>query len=493
MKGQETAQTSSGRSRISAYPGSVPPSVKFFYAIGASSEAIIGVAFNSFNFFFYTNLLGLPGTLAGLSITIGLVIDAITDPLIGSFSDRWKSRLGRRHPFMFAAPLPVITCLFLIYSPPESLQETGLFFWLTGLVVLMRSFMTLFHVPHLAMGAELSSDFTERTRVMSTNMLLGALGGATTYFVGMSYFSSFKAEFGNGLLNSAAYPQLAITAGLIGGTIMLLSTLLTLKLIPYLPQPPKDVPRFTLLEFFKDTKAALANRNYLFLLIGYLLLSATLGTRSTVEIHMVTYFWELLPAQLRYFGMGLLIGPIIGALITSTLHQRFDKKPTIIGGLICLCIFSAAPVVLRMLGLFPANGSTILFPCLFGFYVLWTTSGMVLLVSVMSALADIADEHEINTGRRQEGIFYAARSFFAKASSGLGHLLAGIAIDVIAFPVGSEPGTVEAGTLFKLGLVDGPIGIIPAVIAIGFYLQYSLTREKHAAVQEQLKLRHHEA
>jgi Na+/melibiose symporter-like transporter len=486
-------QGQSGGLGISAYPGRVPLYMKLFYALGASSETIINIAFNSFNFFFYTNLLGLSGTLAGLSITIGLVIDAITDPLVGSMSDRLKSRLGRRHPFMFIAPLPVMACLFLIYSPPESLGEYGLFLWLTTFVVFMRSSMTLFHLPHLALGAELSSDFSERTRVMSVNMLFAALGAAVTYFVGMSYFSTFKAEYGNGLLNISAYPVLATTAALVGGSIMLASTITTMKIIPQLPQPPTGLPRFSLVEFLKDTKSAISNRNYFYLLIGYLLLSATLGTRATVEIHMSTYYWELLPSQLRYFGIGLLIGPIIGALITTRLHQRFDKKPTIIAALISLCTFSSAPVILRMLGLFPENGSPLLFPSIFGLYALWTTSGMVLLVSVMSALADIADEHELNTGRRQEGIFYAARSFFAKASSGLGHLLAGIAIDVIGFPVGAEPGTVAADTLFKLGLVDGPIGIVPGLIAIIFYLQYSLTRESHEEIQQVLRQRHEDA
>ncbi len=485
-----TGDPSANTSTSSAYSGHVPGWMKFCYAIGASSESIIGVAFNAFNFFFYTNLMGLPGTLTGLSITVGLIVDAITDPLIGSLSDRWKSRLGRRHPFMFAAPIPVIICLFLIYSPPIGLGETGLFLWLTGLVILMRSSMTLFHVPHLALGAELSSDFTERTRVMSLNMMFAAIAGATTYFIGMSYFSTFKAEYGNGLLNLSAYPVVAISAAIMGGLIMLGSAVLTLRLTPRLPQPPEDVPRFSMIEFIRDVRAALQNKNYLFLLIGYLLLSATLGTRATIEVHMNTYYWELLPGQLRYFGVGLLIGPVMGALLTTRLHQKFDKKPTIIAALIFLCLFSSAPVLLRIAGIFPQNGSFILFPALFGFYVLWTTAGMILLISVMSALADIADEHELNTGRRQEGIFYAARSFFAKASSGFGHLLAGIAIDLINFPAGAKPGTIEPAIIFKLGLVDGPIAIIPGLIAIGFYLQYHLTRERHSQIQAELKERH---
>jgi len=473
----------------SAYAGRVPQSTKFIYAIGSGAEAMLSVAFNSFNFFFYTNIMGIPGTLAGLAITIALFFDAITDPLVGAISDRWRSKLGRRHPFMFAAPLPVMLCLFFIYSPPDSFDSFGLFLWLTVLTVIMRSSMTLFHVPHLALGAELSADFTERTRVMSINTLMGALGGFGFVFLAYSYFFAATPEFENGMLNRPAYTNMAICASVTGGFIMVVSTVFTMQLIPRLPVPNVDLPRFSLLEFLRDCRSALTNRNYMMMLIGYLLLSATMGTRDTINIHLNTYFWELLPEQIRYFALFGLLGPVLGYLVTAKLHDRFEKKPVIIAGLIGYLTFAVGPIILRILDLFPKNHTELLLPLLCINFVILASFGVVLLISAMSALADIADEQELITNRRQEGIFYAARSFFAKASSGLGHLLAGIAIDVIEFPVGAEPGTVDADTIFNLGLIDGPVAVIPGVIAVFFYLQYNLTRKRHAEIQAELKLR----
>lgn len=473
----------------SAYAGQVPRLLKFLYAVGSSAEAIISVAFNSFNFFFYTNIMGVPGTLAGLAITIALVFDAITDPLVGAVSDRWRSKWGRRHPFMFAAPVPVMLCLFFIYSPPESFDSFGLFLWLTVLTVIMRSCMTLYHVPHLALGAELSADFTERTRVMSMNTLLGAIGGIGMGFVAYSFFFAATPEYPNGLLNESAYPVLAITASLIGGAVMVLTTVFTMSVIPRLSKAPSDLPRFSLREFLLDCKSALRNRNYLVLLIGYLLLSATLGTRETINLHMNTYFWELLPEQIRYFLLVAFIAPIVGFVATARLHDRFEKKPVLIACLVGLLIFATAPILLRIMGWFPENHTSALLPLLIAFSTVTLCFGVMLFISAMSALADIADEQELDTHRRQEGIFYAARSFFAKASSGLGHLLAGIAIDVIEFPVGSEPGTVAADKVFNLGLVDGPIAVIPGAIAVFFYLKYNLSRSRHAEIQAELGAR----
>lgn len=474
----------------SAYAGRVPLATKLIYGVGSAAETIISVAFNAFNFFFYTNIMGVPGTLAGLAITIALFVDAITDPLIGTMSDRWRSRWGRRHPFMFCAPIPVMVCLFLIYTPPESFESFGLFLWLTTLTVIMRATMTLYHVPHLALGAELSADFTERTRVMGMNTLLGAVGGFGTAFIAYSYFFSATAEYPNGMLNADAYPTFAILASVCGGLVMVFSTVMTMGLIKRLPHAPTGLPRFSLMEFVRDARSAMKNRNYMLLLIGILLLSATLGVRDTIGLHMNTYFWELLPEQIRYFVVFGVIAPVIGYVIAAPLHNRFEKKPVLLAGLVALLIFATAPVLLRIFGWFPANDSPALLPALIGFYMVTATFGVLLLISAMSALADIADEHELNTHRRQEGIFYAARSFFAKASSGFGHLVAGIAIDIIDFPVGATPGTVDPDTILHLGLIDGPIAVIPGMVAVFFYAKYSLSRARLAEIQGQLAERH---
>ena len=98
----------------------------------------------------------------------------------------------------------------------------------------------------------------------------------------------------------------------------------------------------------------------------------------------------------------------------------------------------------------------------------------------------MAREHELVTGRRQEGVFFAARSFFSKLTSGLGHLLAGLAIDVIGFPVGAEPGGIDADTLFEFGVVAGPLTVVPALVSIGYYARYRIDRRRHEEIRRLL-------
>ncbi len=100
---------------------------KLAFGVGASAEAAVWIAFNTWAFLYYNNVLGLSGTLCGLAVTSSLVLDAIVDPVVGFISDRWRSSLGRRHPFLYVAALPLAASFYLIYAPPSSLHGVPLF------------------------------------------------------------------------------------------------------------------------------------------------------------------------------------------------------------------------------------------------------------------------------------------------------------------------------------------------------------------------------
>ena len=137
------------------------------YGLGQLGDAIVHFSFETFVFFYYTQVLGVSGTLAGLAVFIALVFDALTDPLIGSLSDSTRSRFGRRHPFMFAGPAPLAVCFYFLFVPPEGFGEWPLFLWLTGFSVLARFSLTLFGVSYMSLGAELSQDYVGRSRRVS--------------------------------------------------------------------------------------------------------------------------------------------------------------------------------------------------------------------------------------------------------------------------------------------------------------------------------------
>ena len=98
------------------------------------AEAVYMGLFNTFITIFYNQVIGLSNTLIGVAIMLALVGDALTDPVVGIISDRWRGKYGRRHPFMFVAPVPLALMVYCIFIPPaglvESSHQLGLFVWL---------------------------------------------------------------------------------------------------------------------------------------------------------------------------------------------------------------------------------------------------------------------------------------------------------------------------------------------------------------------------
>lgn len=463
-------------------PG-VPMPIKLAFGIGASGEAATNWIFNALTFFFYNQVLGLSGTLTAAAVTIGIASDAVTDPLMGSISDRFRSRLGRRHPFMFAAPLPLIVCIYLIFHPPGAFESTGLFLWFATFTVLMRICSTLFAVPHLAMGAELSDDYYERSKIMSYNNVFTYVGVIVMHVV--VWFLIFP-SFDNGRMHQQAYSPIVFFCCSLVLVCMLGSAFMTRSRIPLMKAVPDDLPPFSIGQLFLEMASAIRNPNYLYLLLGLFFLSVMIGTHETLSLYMGTFFWELNDRQIGWLILNNVFGYAIGFFTTAGLHSIIEKRWAIVATAAGLSVFWSAAVNLRLLDLAPPNTSWSLVVFIIALGTFASATGSILNISVMSALADIADEHELATGRRQEGIFYSARTFFAKTTNGIGHVVAGISLDIIHFPRGVAASEIHPDKIYALGLIDGPFAMVWGLIAAVIYAGYKIDSRYHAQIQQQL-------
>lgn len=477
--------------------GELPFRTRFAYGIGATAESSITMAFNSFNFLYYNNVLELSGTLCGLAVTIALVFDAISDPLVGSISDRWRSRLGRRHPFLYAAPIPMGLCFYAIYSPPDGLGEMALllwpdglgemalFLWFTTFTVLLRTAQTLYQVPHLALGAEMTSGYRERSVLMSYNTIFGLIGTFAVFFLGWSYFGAIE----GGTTNRTGYAMMAGVIAVFSIVVVYASAFLTRDQIPKLSVPPAHLPAFSFGQLLGEIVGCLRNDNYRTMVYGIFFLSATLGLHETLTSHLSVFFWDLPPNQIRFMVIGAPIGLTLASILTPRIHTRWNKRNALIAGILGMSFAVGTPVVLRLFGLFPENGSALVFPLLCVFKGISYCMSAIMVISIASTLADVTDEHELLTGRRQEGVFFAARAFFGKLTTGLGHLLAGIGMDAIAFPTGSKPGEIDPEIIFQFGLLAGPLTLLPGLLSIVFYLRYTIDEARHDEIREALAAR----
>ena len=465
---------------------------KFSFGLGASADNAINWIFNVLAFFYYQQILGLSGALAGTAVAIAICADAVTDPLVGSISDRFRSKYGRRHPFLFFAPIPLAISIFLIFNPPESFVESqmAMFAWFTVFTVLLRTFQTIFAIPLLAMGAELSTNYIERSKIMSYESLFGLYGYVFMHLVAIIGIFGMLYEGDGGRLYQPAYTPVVLVCCAFVIITILACAYGTRDQIPTLKQREGVSGRPGVLSFFHDIWSVLKNRNYRALLFGLFFLAVTAGTHETLGIYMATFFWELNANQWGLLIIGNIIGTHVAFFFAPAIHRKFDKRWSIFWGALFFAIFWSTATTLKLLGIGPdvATWNAVIFIGCIGIFNVF--SGVVLTISVMSALADIADEHELLTGRRQEGIFYAARTFFSKAMNAFGHIVAGFAIDFyIKLPPQSEPGQVPADVLFRLGIVDGPFAMFWGIVAAFVYLGYKIDKKRYREIRKQLEQR----
>lgn len=462
--------------------------IKFAYGIGQIAETVKSTGFDIFLFFYFTQVLGLSGSLAGLAVMIALVFDAVTDPLAGYISDRWRSPRGRRHPFMLTAAIPLGVAWFVLFMPPAGLTQTGLFFWLLTFAVAVRGMITLYYVPYLALGAELTRDYHERTSVAAWRAFCGVFGAALVVFIGVGVFFPETAAFENGLLNPAGYPRVALAGAIIMVVVILLSVWGTRSQIPRLPKAPDRVAG---IDLRRDVRDAWGNASFRALFIGMALVAVSIGIVQTLNMHLNVYFWELGSGAIAFLAAGILMGWPLGILLARPTHHRFDKKATIIGAALVSAVAGNVAVVSELLGIFPARDSAVFIPLIFALLFTGGAASGLAVTSGASMMADVTQEHQYRTGRSQEGFLFSATAFTGKMSAAVGYLVAGIGLDLIGFPLQAQPSEVEPEKVTHLALLNLSAAIF-GFASILAYTGYRIDHARQAMTREALNQREYQ-
>jgi len=449
---------------------------KLGYGLGQSAEGIKNNAFEIFLFFYYTQVLGLTGTLAGLALFLALCVDAITDPLVGLLSDGMRTRWGRRHPLMYASAMPLGICFFMLFSPPESLTQLQLFTWLSTFAIAVRVCITFFQVPHLALGAELSDDYAERSSIVGFRTAFSTLGGLLLVIIAFSVFFKPTDQFVNGQLNPQGYAGFGLFFAVVMAVAIILTALATHRHIPHVIPPQLSHQSIGLKSFIAEVKSILSTRPYRILFVGVILFSVMRGVQSILGLHAATYFWQLTTEQIQLVTLAIVLGLLLGIPFAKPLSSRFDKKWIFVVGIAWAVVFHVVPIVLRLNGLLPEENTSELVAFLVVASMLGGGGAVQALVAAGSMVADVADLHRYHSGHHSEGLLFGGLSFAGKTASGLGHIVAGISIDLIAFPTDLAPGLVPRQTLTHLALLYGPGVSLIGISAMVVFVQYSLPR-----------------
>jgi Na+/melibiose symporter-like transporter len=413
----------------------------------------------------------------------------VLDPLIGRWSDTFRSPLGRRHPFMYASTIPIGLCTVLLWRHPAWISAAAMPVYVFTVLAGLRVAGSLYQIPSDSLAPELAPDYHERTTLISWRWFFGLVGAVLLSVLLQGVFLRRDAANPLGQNNPAGYANFGIVAAVIGVSCILISALATQRYVPQLNTPPKR--RQSLGETTREIVSVLSNPSLLAIMASGLVSGVAGGVSSSLQSFMSYDFWGLTPQVIAAMTLAFAFASVVGVVAAPLLSRALDKKRTMMT-VFTLSIFAGVvPVSLRLLGLLPPNGSWVI-------PVVLTVDGFVAgvlgitgFVIVGSMVADVVEDAAVKTGVRAEGLLFAANGLLPKFTTGLGVLVGNMMLEFVHFPA-AAPGArivqVAPAIMRELALLSLPVGAVLNLIAVSVLIFYRIDRGSHEANLEALRL-----
>ena len=408
---------------------------------------------------FATDVLLLAPALAGGLIGVGRLWDAFSDPLAGYWSDRTSTRLGRRRPWMLAA-VPLMAVFFVMtWSPPAGLEGASLVAWCAVALFGFYTAYTIYTVPHLSLGAELSGNYHERTRVFAGQRIFFVLGMMAS-FVGVQF------------LRDAAEPRSTAVLFAIGSAVGVAALLLLAPV--FVPERRENVGRGASSPYaaFRDV---LRNPHARILLGAWLIDGIGAGVLGVLAPFVAEYVLKR-PDLMAALPAVFLTSAIVSLPLWVRLSRRLGKasvwRIALVGSALGLgaTFFAGEGDIPFVIGLMVVAGAC---------------NGCGGAIGA-SMLADVIDWDELRSGERKEGAYAAAWGFALKLSIGVVIVITGIALQVSGF----EPNVAQARSadLTIRGLFAG-LPLLAGLFAAWLLSRFTLDARAHAAIAAELEAR----
>ena len=432
---------------------------KLAYGFGAVAYGIKDNGFSVFLLIFYQQVVGLDAGLVGLMLLLALVADALIDPLIGHLSDRTRSRWGRRHPWMYASVVPIALLWIAVWNPPDW-GEAGQLGFLLVTAVGVRASLAAYEVPSIALAPEMTRDYHERTSILGWRYVFGWAGGLAMLALAYGVFLRPEPGFPDGLLNARGYGRFALVGAIGMAVAVLVSAGGTHRRFA---RPPAVRDAHT--PGLGTVIAAFRFRPFL-MLMGAVLFSFTAqGLNFSLSNYMLLYVWQIPQSLLIVYALALFGGVGLAMVVAQSAGRRFGKPKGAALLAVVGATMSALPYLFFIVGAVDKAGDGAVLVPLFAAFGLATMGNVGALILGGSMLADVTDASWEETGRREEGVFFAGYFFLQKCVTGLGIFLSGLILSTIGFPEKAVPGEVARPILTQLSVVFAVAVFVAGLLA----------------------------
>lgn len=439
---------------------------KIIYGAGDSGFSLTSTALALLYLDFLVSVVGLDPRLAGISIGLGRIWDAFNDLVIGTLSDRTRSRWGRRRPYLLFGALPFGVAFILMWVVPAMPSQTALLIYYTAMYILFDTFFTLVNVPYIALTPELAPGYDERTSLHSYRMAFsigfGLLGAVAPLAI-------VDAIAGAGVSGPALHSAYMVMATLLG----LASVLPVWLVFAVVRERPEfqDLPTPGLVDSFR---MAASNKAFLIVAGVYLLTWMPIDLIQFVLVFLIRDYFRLDGGArdlifLLLFGVGVLALPL-----WVWISHRLDKPRAYQLGMAFLA------VVLLALSFMPPGRANLVF-------LLAALAGIGVSAAhaiPLAILPDVIDWDELRRAQRQEAAYYSVITLIQKLVGAVTITLTGTLLSASGYVANANlvDGLQPATALGTIRFLAGPLPAVFFVAGIILVSFYPITRARHARI-----------
>jgi len=442
--------------KTSSSQGLLPLSTILYYNVPTVGVGFMFFIVSLYLMKFATDELLISPAAMGAIFGISRIWDAVTDPLAGYFSDRTNLKSGRRRPWMLVSIVPIVLTFYMMWNPPEDLNQAGTVIWMGIAVVLFYTAMTAFSVPHTSLGAELSKNYHERTKIFGLRHMMWN-SGSLLALVAMHL-----------LITGENVRELAFYISIVAGAA---TAILIFWMFVNITERPEFQGRGETNPFtaFSDV---FRNKHARILLVVFLVESLGGATIGILTPYIAEYIVGR-PEKTVVYILLYLIPSVFSVPLWLPLSRRVGKKN--------MWIFS---MIVTGLGFgsmfFLEEGSDTLISVLAVICGLGAGSGAVVAPSIQ---ADVIDYDEYRTGKRKEGAYFATWNFVFKSATGLTLMLTGFVLSYTGFAPNVEQ-TDEAK--FALLVLYALFPLVCYLAAALVFTRFSLDEKAYKEIRSAL-------
>jgi GPH family glycoside/pentoside/hexuronide:cation symporter len=436
---------------------------KWVYGSGDLGFSITSTIVAAYFAIFLTDVIGVRAGVVAIAIFIGRTWDYVNDPLFGYISDRTRTRWGRRRPYLLFGPIPFAIIFTLMWWKPPLHGEIALVAYYAIIYVFFDAAATLCYMPFFALAPDLTSDYDERTSLMSRRAFFSILGSLLAFSIPLMIIGSFAPDHASNIL--------------VMGAIFAVISAIPLYVVFFGTRERSEFMQQEQPGLFEALKASLKNRPFVFSAVIYLFTWFAIDILQTILIYFIKYVVNREGSSDIIMGTIFLVA-ICALPLWTWMSSHFNKRLAYIIG---MGFFGVVLMVLINL-----NAGTSLYVIL-ALCVLAGVGVSAAHVIPWAIIPDAIEYGELQTGKRYEGTFYSLISLAQKVASSFAIPLALLVLD----RTGYIPNSVQqpASAVLGIRIVTGPIPTVIICLGILFAILYPLGREGYAQINRELEVR----